>query len=53
MSVVAFQCKRSADLWSEAEYDTLAPALNAAIALGNGRGWAADMTENGDAQLGL
>lgn len=53
MSVVAFKRKPSADLWSEAELDTIVGALNVAIASGDGRGWETGTTEAGDAQLYL
>lgn len=53
MSVVAFERKPSADLWSETELNTIVGALDVAIASGNGRGWETGMTEAGDAQLYL
>jgi hypothetical protein len=53
MSVVAFERKPSAELWSETELNTIVGALNVAIASGNGRGWETGMTETGDAQLYL
>jgi hypothetical protein len=53
MSVVAFERKRNQVLWSEAELDTIAAALNVAIASGDGRSWETGMTEKGDAQLYL
>src|SRR6266540_4243964 len=53
MSVVAFERKPSAGLWSEAELNTMVAALNVAIASGGGRGWETGMTETGDAQFYL
>jgi hypothetical protein len=53
MSVVAFERKPSAELWSETELNTIVGALNVAIASGNGRGWETGITETGDAQLYL
>jgi hypothetical protein len=53
MSVVAFERKRNQVLWSEAELDTIAAALNVSIASGDGRSWETGITENGDAQLYL
>lgn len=53
MSVVAFERKRGAGVWSEQELHTISVALNADLASGNGRGWETGMTENGDAQFYL
>ena len=53
MSVLAFERKPSAGLWSETELNTMVAALNDAIASGNGRGWETGMTEKGDAQFYL
>ena len=53
MSVVAFERKPSAGLWSETELNTMVAALNVAIASGGGRGWETGMTETGDAQFYL
>ena len=53
MSVVAFERKQSAGLWSETELNTMVAALNIAIASGDGRGWETGMTETGDAQFYL
>src|SRR5258706_6143447 len=53
MSVVAFERKQSAGLWSETELNTMIAALNIAIASGDGRGWETGMTETGDAQFYL
>src|SRR5438552_18170664 len=53
MSVVAFERKPSAGLWSETEFNTMVAALNVAIASGGGRGCETGMTETGDAQFYL
>jgi hypothetical protein len=53
MSVVAFERKPSAGLWSETELNTLVAALNIAIAPDDGRGWETGVTEAGDAQFYL
>ena len=53
MSVVAFERKPSAGLWSETELNTLVAALNIAVAPDDGRGWETGMTEKGDAQFYL
>jgi len=53
MSVVAFERKPGAGLWSETELNIMVAALNDAIASGNGRGWETGMTEKGDAQFYL
>src|SRR5947207_15388643 len=53
MSVVAFERKPSAGLWSETELNTMVAALNVAIASGGGRGCETGMTETGDAQFYL
>lgn len=53
MSVVAFERKPSAGLWSETELNTIVAALNVAIASGDGRGWETGMTEAGDPQFYL
>ena len=53
MSVLAFERKQGAELWSEAELHTLLAALNAALAPENGREWEIGMTERGDAQFYL
>ena len=53
MSVVAFERKLCAGLWSETELNTMVAALNVAIASGNGRGWETGATETGDAQFYL
>jgi hypothetical protein len=53
MSVVAFERKPCAGLWSETELNTIVAALNDALGPGNGRGWETGMTETGDAQFYL
>jgi hypothetical protein len=53
MSVLTFERKQGAELWSEAELHTLLAALNAALASGDGRQWETGMTERGDAQFYL
>src|SRR5712664_3245211 len=53
MSVVVFERKPSAGLWSETEFNTIVAALNVASASGGGRGWETGMTEKGDAQFYL
>src|SRR5882724_13544542 len=53
MSVVAFERKSSAGLWSETELNTLVAALNIAVAPDDGRGWETGVTEAGDAQFYL
>ncbi len=53
MSVIAFERKTSAGLWSETELNAMLAALNVAIASGDGRGWETGMTETGDAQFYL
>jgi hypothetical protein len=53
MSVVAFERKASAGLWSETELNIMVAALNVAIASDDGRGWETGMTETGDAQFYL
>ena len=53
MSVVAFERKPCAGLWSETELNTMVAALNVAIASGDGRGWETGATETGDAQFYL
>ena len=53
MSVLSFERKQGAEVWSEAELHTLLVALNAALASEDGRGWETGMTERGDAQFYL
>jgi hypothetical protein len=53
MSVVAFERKRIGGLWSEAELNTIAAALDLAIASGESRQWEVGKTEKGDPQLYL
>ncbi|MDP1883474.1 MAG: hypothetical protein Q8K88_11425 [Bradyrhizobium sp.] len=53
MNVLAFERKLRAEVWSEAELDTLLAALNSALASEGGRGWEAGKTEKGDPQFYL
>jgi len=53
MTVIAFERKASAGLWSETELNTMVAALNVAIASDDGGGWETGMTETGDAQFYL
>jgi hypothetical protein len=53
MSVLAFERKQDAELWSEAELHILLTALNSALASEDGREWETGMTERGDAQFYL
>ena len=53
MNVLAFERKLSAEVWSEAELDTLLAALKSALASEGGRGWESGKTENGDPQFYL
>jgi hypothetical protein len=53
MSVVAFERKQTADLWSERELNTILAALSGAMAPGTGREWEIGATEEGDAQFYL
>jgi hypothetical protein len=53
MSVVAFERKQTAGLWSERELGAIIAALNAATAPETGRGWETGVTEAGDAQFYL
>jgi hypothetical protein len=53
MTVLAFERKKRAEAWSEAELKTLFAALNAALASESGRGWETNVTELGDPQFYL
>ena len=53
MSVVAFERKQDAAGWTEAELNTIAAALQTAIAPATGRSWETGVTENGDVQFYL
>jgi hypothetical protein len=53
MSVVAFERKPTASLWSATELNTIVTALTVAISSDDGPGWETGMTEQGDAQLYL
>jgi hypothetical protein len=53
MSVVAFERRQDAAVWTETELDTIVVALHAAIAPATGRTWETGVTENGDVQFYL
>jgi hypothetical protein len=53
MSVVAFERKQDAAVWTEAELNTVVTALQTAIAPATGRSWETGVTENGDVQFYL
>jgi hypothetical protein len=53
MSVVAFERRQDAAVWTETELDTIVVALHAAIAPATGRTWETGATENGDVQFYL
>jgi hypothetical protein len=53
MSVVAFERRQDAAVWTETELDTIVAALRAAIAPATGRTWETAVTENGDVQFYL
>lgn len=53
MSVVAFERKQDAAMWTEAELNTIVSALHAALAPATGRTWETGATESGDAQFYL
>ena len=53
MSVVAFEPRQDAAIWSEAELDTIVQSMHAALAPATGRSWEIGMTESGDAQFYL
>ena len=53
MSVVAFERRQDAAVWTETELDTIVTALHAAIAPATGRTWETGVTENGDVQFYL
>ena len=53
MSVVAFERKQDAAVWTEAELSTMVAGLHAAIAPATGRSWEIGATENGDVQFYL
>jgi hypothetical protein len=53
MSVVAFERRQDAAVWTETELNTIVGALQAAIAPATGRTWETGATENGDVQFYL
>ena len=53
MSVVAFERRQDAAVWTEMELNTMIAALHAAIAPATGRTWETGVTENGDVQFYL
>lgn len=53
MNVLAFERKLSAEVWSEAELQTLLAALSSALVSEGGRGWETGKTEKGDLQFYL
>ena len=53
MSVVAFERRQDAAVWTEAELNAIIAALHAAIAPATGRSWETGVTETGDAQFYL
>ena len=53
MSVVAFERRQDAAVWTETELDAIFAALHAAIAPATGRTWETGVTENGDVQFYL
>jgi len=53
MSVVAFERRQDAAVWTETELDTIVAALKASIAPATGRTWETGVTENGDVQFYL
>jgi hypothetical protein len=53
MSVVEFERRQGARVWTETELNTLLSALRAAIAPATGRTWETGVTENGDVQFYL
>ena len=53
MSVVEFERRLGAPVWTETELNTIVTALHAALAPTHGRSWETDVTENGDRQFYL
>ena len=53
MSVVAFERRQDAAVWTETELNTIVAVLHAAIAPATGRTWETGVTENGDVQFYL
>ena len=53
MSVVEFERRAGAPVWTETELNTIVTALHAALAPATGRSWETGVTENGDTQFYL
>ena len=53
MSVVAFERKQEAAVWTEAELNAIVAGLHSALAPSGGRTWETGETENGDVQFYL
>jgi hypothetical protein len=53
MSVVAFERKPDAAVWTEAELNAIVAGLHSALAPAGGRTWETGETENGDVQFYL
>jgi hypothetical protein len=53
MSVVAFERRQDAAVWTETELNTILATLHAAIAPATGRSWETGVTESGDVQFYL
>ena len=53
MSVVAFERKQNAAVWTEAELNTIVAGLHSALAPASGRTWETGETESGDVQFYL
>jgi len=53
MSVVEFERRPSAPVWTETELNTIVTALHAALAPNAGRSWETGVTEKGDTQFYL
>jgi hypothetical protein len=53
MSVVEFERRQDARVWTETELNTILMALHAALAPATGRSWESGVTDNGDVQFYL
>ena len=53
MSVVAFERKQNAAVWTEAELNAIVAGLHSALAPASGRTWETGETESGDVQFYL
>jgi hypothetical protein len=53
MSVLAFERKHGATVWSDTELHVILAALDASLLPASGRGWEIGLTEQGDAQFYL